>query len=272
MKKNNFKICLLTTINEPLLPYYIESLLHQKLNNLVVICDSKLFTEHDFQVWEERTKGVFSNSNIYNYEAEQIPFHFVKNHNDATTQELIENLGVSVLLNAGTPRKLSTNIINLVKHGIINIHPGILPKYRGCSAVEWAILNDDMIGNTAHFMSENYDQGPIIQIERYIFSSGMDYVSIREKVYREGCALAGKVLKTVFKNNMLPSDGIIQDESLSRYWKPIPDDKFKEVLKKINEKNILFMNKLPYEVCKWNMDVYKDWSSSSSASLENFMK
>ena len=71
---------------------------------------------------------------------------------------------------------------------------------------------------------------------------------------------------------MLPSDGIIQDESLSRYWKPIPDDKFKEVLKKINEKNILFMNKLPYEVCKWNMDVYKDWSSSSSASLENFMK
>ena len=78
---------------------------------------------------------------------------------------------VDCFLNAGTQRKLSKDFLAIASNGIINIHPGILPDYRGCSCVEWALLNNDMIGNTAHFMDLNYDTGPIIEIEKYTFSS-----------------------------------------------------------------------------------------------------
>ena len=98
-------------------------------------------------------------------EEERIPFYFVGNHNDDKTLRLINSLSVNVLLNAGTPRKLKPNIFDNVEHGCINVHPGLSPFYRGCSAVEWALFNDDKIGNTAHFMTEGYDEGNIIASE-----------------------------------------------------------------------------------------------------------
>lgn len=124
-------------------------------------------------------------------------------------------------------------IISSVKHGVVNIHPGLLPEYRGSSCVEWAILNDDKIGNTAHFMDEGYDTGPIIVQEWYEFPKDSDYQSIRRRVYREGCVMAGKVLSAIQKTRMTPTDGIRQASTSARYWKPIPEDKMTDVYKTI---------------------------------------
>ena len=235
---NNSCIGLLSTVDQPLLPLYINSILSQNINNIVVICDSKTIREKDKKIWEERAGGAFERANanrasIYQMEEALIPFYFVNNHNDHKTQELIYSLSVDVLLNAGTPRKLKSNIFGNVTHGCINIHPGLLPSYRGCSAVEWALYNDDKIGNTAHFMSEGYDEGNIIASEWYEFPKETDYQSIRTRVYRNGVFLAGKVIRTVIDNKMLPTDGIPQDSKYAKYWNPIPDEKFKLVLKKV---------------------------------------
>jgi len=53
------------------------------------------------------------------------------------------------------------------KHGFINIHPGVLPLYRGTGNL-WAVLNRDWenIGCTVHWMTEKIDAGKIIAIER----------------------------------------------------------------------------------------------------------
>jgi len=46
---------------------------------------------------------------------------------------------------------------------ILNIHPSLLPKYRGMHSVVWAILNDEQeIGISVHRMNENIDDGPLI--------------------------------------------------------------------------------------------------------------
>ncbi len=235
-----FRVGILTTIDQPLLPFYIESILCQKINNIIVICDSKTISDKDKKIWNERTGGVFKkedgeNANIYQMEEAKIPFYFVNNHNDNKTLNLIDSLSVSVLLNAGTPRKLNQNIFSNVKHGCINVHPGLLPFYRGCCAVEWALFNDDKIGNTAHFINKKYDEGNIITSEWYKFSKDTDYQSIRTRVYKEGISLAGRVLREVLDKNMLPTDGIRQDPYSAKYWNPIPDDKFKTVLKKVSE-------------------------------------
>ena len=120
-------------------------------------------------------------------------------------------------------------------HGCINVHPGLLPFYRGCSAVEWALFNDDKIGNTAHFMTEGYDEGNIIASEWYEFPKDTDYQSIRTRVYRDGVVLAARVLREVIDKKMLPTDGIPQDPHSAKYWNPIPDEKFKLALKKVSD-------------------------------------
>ena len=181
--KKKFRIGLLTTVESPLLPFFIDRILIEKLNDIVVICDSKTISDKDKKIWLERTSGAFDlgkykKINIYKFDAEKIPFYFVKNHNHKNSIQLVKSLKLDVLLNAGTPRKLSKNVLKSTRHGVINVHPGLLPEYRGCSAVEWAIYNDKKVGNTTHFMTEEYDEGPIIKSESYNFLPDDDYKSI----------------------------------------------------------------------------------------------
>ena len=234
-----FRVGLLTTIDSPLLPFFIDTILGQKLKDIVVICDSKKITDKNRKIWLDRTGGAFErvdnmNINIYQMSNAMIPFYFVNNHNDEETLNLIDFLSVDVLLNAGTPRKLKKHILEGTKYGVVNIHPGVLPYYRGCSAVEWALFNNDKVGNTAHFMSEGYDEGNIIFSEWYKFPFNADYKSIRIKVYKEGTNLAGKALRYIFDKKITSTGGTPQNKNLAKYWSPIPDEKFIKVIELVN--------------------------------------
>lgn len=58
---------------------------------------------------------------------------------------------------------LKGNILEKYKYKIINFHPSILPHFPGLKAIDKAIeSNVNIIGNTAHFIDENIDTGPII--------------------------------------------------------------------------------------------------------------
>jgi methionyl-tRNA formyltransferase len=235
----------LTTIDSPLLPYYLAEAQANNVKNIHVLCDSKLISKKDQQIWYERTGGFFDvglieNPTIYSLTNMQIPFYFVDNHNSDISLSLIKNLNINCLFNAGTPRRLSTRLLGSVKYGVINVHPGLLPAYRGCSAVEWAIYNDEKIGNTVHYMDESYDTGPIIETEWYEFEKDASYKSIRIKVHKAGCSLVGRVLAMIQRLKMNPSDAIKQDETVAKYWEPISDEDMSKVLEKIAAKSYQF--------------------------------
>lgn len=59
--------------------------------------------------------------------------------------------------------KFSPKTINTPKYGIINVHPSLLPKYRGPNPYLQVILNGEQeTGVTFHFMDSNYDTGAIL--------------------------------------------------------------------------------------------------------------
>ena len=64
---------------------------------------------------------------------------------------------------------LHHEIINTTKKGFINLHPGLLPKYRGNACLNWAIMNDEKFhGITAHLMKAGeLDSGPILVQRKY---------------------------------------------------------------------------------------------------------
>lgn len=62
--------------------------------------------------------------------------------------------------------RLDCSLSELSKFGMINIHPSLLPKYRGGAPVFHALKNaEEQIGVTYHFMTEAFDQGQIISQE-----------------------------------------------------------------------------------------------------------
>ena len=228
---------ILSTKNNPLLPFYINNIISKKIKNIIIIYDKKKFSKFDQVIWKERTNGYFENELKNNLnikkKLEMVEAYTVKNHNDRDALELYKKLNIVCLLNAGTPRKLSKNLIKNMKLGIINIHPGILPHYRGCTAVEWSIYNNDKVGNSVHFLDEGYDTGPIILKEYYYFTKKDNYQTIRVKVYRRGARLAAKAMKLIKEKKISFRNMQSQKISDGKFWVPISDYKYKQVLKKI---------------------------------------
>lgn len=59
--------------------------------------------------------------------------------------------------------RIPAEVLALPRLGILNIHPSILPRYRGPSPVPWAIRNGDQhFGLTVHRMNDDMDSGPVM--------------------------------------------------------------------------------------------------------------
>ena len=55
------------------------------------------------------------------------------------------------------------DVISFCSKKIFNIHPSLLPKYRGCSSITWALINNEKYtGFTYHYIEETFDTGRII--------------------------------------------------------------------------------------------------------------
>ncbi len=84
---------------------------------------------------------------------------------------------------------LPQSIIDLPKHGVINLHSGLLPDYRGVMATFRAMQNTDVfMGSTLHFISDpGIDCGAIIATQRNPINYNKSYLYNVLSLYRSGC-------------------------------------------------------------------------------------
>ncbi len=92
-------------------------------------------------------------------------------------------------------RILSKAELNTPKYGCINIHPSLLPKYRGPSPIQSAILKGDKLsGITIIKMDEKIDHGPIIYQEQIELSDYDNFDTLSNKMFlRAGEILPGVI-------------------------------------------------------------------------------
>ena len=79
----------------------------------------------------------------------------------------INNKKIKLICLAGFMRILSKNFIKSFKGKILNIHPSLLPKYKGLNTHKRALLNNEKYsGCTVHFVNSKLDSGKIILQKR----------------------------------------------------------------------------------------------------------
>lgn len=72
----------------------------------------------------------------------------------------------SYIFTYGFNHIFTNKIINIFDKGIWNVHPGILPDYRGRHPVQWAIINGDKnIGVTIHSITTEIDKGNLLALD-----------------------------------------------------------------------------------------------------------
>lgn len=98
-------------------------------------------------------------------------------------------------------------VITLPKYGTINLHYSLLPKYRGATPVESAILNGDTVtGITIQHMRFKIDSGPILAQKEFPIELTDTTPSLRTKLNAEAITMLPSVLKAIFDESITPTE------------------------------------------------------------------
>ena len=111
---------------------------------------------------------------------------------------ILKNYDIRMIFLAGFMKILSKNFIIKFKGKILNIHPSLLPKYKGLNTHKRALDNDEKYsGCTVHFVNSKLDSGKIILQKKVKISKNETKDSLAKKVIIQEHKLYPKaILKT----------------------------------------------------------------------------
>tara|TARA_B110000014_G_C19900815_1_gene466072 strand:+ start:163 stop:741 length:579 start_codon:yes stop_codon:yes gene_type:complete len=126
--------------------------------------------------------------NFKNYKlAEKDIIFFLKKHN------------ITFICLAGFMKILSANFIKKFNGKIINIHPSLLPKYKGLNTHQKAINNKDKFaGCTVHYVTSKLDSGRIIMQKKVRITSNENSLSLAKKVLKKEHKLYPESILKIF--------------------------------------------------------------------------
>ena len=111
----------------------------------------------------------------------------------------INNKKIKLICLAGFMRILSKNFIKRFKGKILNIHPSLLPKYKGLNTHQRAISNNEKYsGCTVHVVNSRLDAGKIILQKKVKISKFDTAKSLAKKVLIQEHKLYPKAIRKVF--------------------------------------------------------------------------
>ena len=100
---------------------------------------------------------------------------------------------------AGFMKILSKNFIKKFKGRIVNIHPSLLPKYKGLNTHKKAIENNDKFaGCSVHFVTAKLDSGKIIMQKKVKIKKGDTIASLTKKVLKKEHLLYPAAIKKIY--------------------------------------------------------------------------
>ncbi len=119
------------------------------------------------------------------------------------------DLGILVAFGKIIPQ----NILGMPKLGILNVHPSMLPKYRGPSPIQTAILKgDEKTGISIMLLDKEIDHGPVLAQKEEAITAGDSHASLIEKLGAEGANLLLETLPKYLDGTVQP---VPQEHSLA---------------------------------------------------------
>ena len=106
---------------------------------------------------------------------------------------------------------LKKNLLAVPRLGTINVHPSLLPEYRGASPIQWALANGDAeTGVSVLYVTPRMDAGDVLAQERFAIAPEETYCTLEPKLAAMGATLLVRVLDEFRAGR---TQGTPQDES-----------------------------------------------------------
>lgn len=211
-----------------------------------------VFTPHYDNLIYKRLEGFCLKNNL--------DFHREKKINSEEVVEKINKLNLDLIVVSHFERILKKPIIDSPRLGCLNMHPSILPNYRGLAPQHWPIINGDKYtGVTVHFIDEGVDTGRIVLQEKVEIDPN-DYVFDLQNKFRNIYKFLMKnAVELVSKN---PDIGLIQsNEKGSHYGRlKIEDCIITKEMTTVDAYNLIRGVSFPYFGARF--ENYRIWSAT----------
>ena len=156
-----------------------------------------------------------------------IPLYEVA-HNSLEAQDLLMKYNVNLGIIAGA-RVLTHKVIDILRYGILNFHPALLPEIRGLDSMLWSIYKNVPLGVTAHLINEKIDAGFLIVQQTINILSSDNFQSLYEKNYQLQLELIPISLNLILQNQAFTALEINEYNNRMSYVKQL------EVKEKLQE-------------------------------------
>jgi len=136
----------------------------------------------------------------------------------SAAKQQIQDLNPDLIIVSAFGHILPKEVLKIPRYGCLNVHPSLLPRWRGASPIQFTILDgDEEAGVTIILMDEEMDHGPIISNMRYEISNiRIRYKELERDLARLGAELLIRVIPDWVKGEIKPQP---QDEAAVTFTK-----------------------------------------------------
>lgn len=100
---------------------------------------------------------------------------------------------------------LRPDIFSVPRFGTLNMHPGMLPEFRGLSSVRWAVYEGGQTGATLHFVDCGIDTGPIVSQRAVPPLPGDTFESLQRRIVDANLDMVVQALQRLSRDRFLPA-------------------------------------------------------------------
>ena len=133
-----------------------------------------------------------------------IPFKFLSSKNQINFERSslieIKKRKIEFLCLAGFMKILSKKFIKNFGYKIINIHPSLLPKFKGLNTHKRVLKNNEKFtGCTVHYVDSEMDSGKIILQKKIRINKNENEISLKKRILSQEHILYPEAIRSVFK-------------------------------------------------------------------------
>lgn len=142
-----------------------------------------------------------------------------KMRGDADFFTALSGLRADLLVVVAYGQIIPNSVLSIFPRGAINVHPSLLPKYRGASPIQSALLNGEKeTGITIMLMDDKMDHGPILAQEKYSLTGDETNESLHFSLAKSGVPLLLSTIKSYLSGEIRPR---IQDDFQATFCRTI---------------------------------------------------
>lgn len=161
----------------------------------------------------------------------KIPVLTCKSINSPEAIDFLQLQQPDIIVSAYFHQIIRPPVIKIPRLGVLNIHPGWLPNYRGVMNYFWVLRNEEQYGGVSvHWIDEGIDTGGLLARARFLITPQMTQHQVLMKTAILGSRLLQQIVRRLARDEAIPTITVSEDEA--RYYSLPTSEAFDEYFRR----------------------------------------